>query len=127
MALSQKLLALAAAGALGTLSRYALSGAVQRFAGSGFPWGTLVVNSAGCFLFGLVWSFAEKRIVSPEARVVTLVGFMGAFTTFSSFAFETGELLRDSQHGLALLNITAQNAVGIGLFFAGLFLGRVLS
>lgn len=119
---------LALAGALGTLARYGLQGLVQRFAGgAGFPWGTFAVNAAGCFLFGFVWSLAEERmIVSGHTRFIVLVGFMGAFTTFSTFAFETGELLRDAEWLLALGNAVGQIVVGTALVILGAALGKSL-
>lgn len=121
-----KLAWLAAAGALGTLARYGVGGVVQRAVGGTFPWGTLVVNAVGCLLFGLVWSLAEERLViSGEIRAILLVGFMGAFTTFSTFAFETSAMLRDAEWSFALANLLSQNVLGIACFFAGLALGRV--
>jgi CrcB protein len=121
-----KVLWLAGAGALGTLSRYWLGGFVQRFHESTFPWGTLVVNGLGCFLFGLVWTLAEERLViGGETRAIILVGFMGAFTTFSTFAFETGAMLRDAQWQLAATNLLAQNGLGLVCLFLGAGLGRV--
>jgi CrcB protein len=122
-----KLILLAAAGAAGTLARYFLGGLVQRLYGGPFPWGTFAVNMTGTFLFGLVWSLAEDRLViSGQARAVILVGFMGAFTTFSSLMFETGELMRDSQWALAFGNLALQNIVGILFLFLGLMLGRLI-
>jgi CrcB protein len=120
-----KLAWLAAAGAIGTLARYGLGGLVQRTFGVTFPWGTLAVNGLGCFLFGLVWTLAEDRLlISGETRFIVLTGFMGAFTTFSTFTFETGELMRDSEWLLALGNFAAQNVLGLLLLFAGLAAGR---
>lgn len=121
-----KLAWLAGAGALGTLARYGVGGVVQRAVGGAFPWGTLVVNALGCLLFGLVWALAEERLViAGETRVILLVGFMGAFTTFSTFAFETSAMLRDAEWSFALANLLSQNVLGIACFFAGLALGRV--
>ncbi|MBU1274724.1 MAG: fluoride efflux transporter CrcB [Proteobacteria bacterium] len=122
-----KLLLIALAGSLGTLARYGLGGLVHRLLPWPFPWGTLTVNLLGSFLFGLVWSLAQERfIISAEARIIILAGFMGAFTTFSTFMFETGELLRDSQWALAAGNLLLQNLVGLVAVFAGWALARVL-
>ena len=116
----KELTLIAIAGAAGTLCRYGLAGIVQSLAGARFPWGTLAVNLLGCFLFGMVFGLAEERLaISGQTRMVLLTGFMGAFTTFSTFAFETGEMLRDFQWGLAACNVSASNILGI----AGLFLG----
>ena len=126
MTTGRKLLALAVAGTLGTLARYGLGGLVQRLHESAFPWGTLVVNTLGCFLFGVVWALAEERLViSGETRLVLLVGFMGAFTTFSTYAFETGAMLRDAEWLLAASNLLAHNVLGIACFFVGVALGRL--
>jgi CrcB protein len=123
----RELVGIALAGALGTLARYGLSGIVQNLCGEEFPWGTLAVNCLGCFLFGLVWSLAESRIlISGQARFVILVGFMGAFTTFSTFAFETGEQLRDAEWLIASGNLLAHVVLGIGLFLLGGAIARSL-
>lgn len=122
-----KILWFAIAGVCGTLLRYWLGGFVQRAYGGVFPWGTFAVNMAGCFLFGFVWSVAEDRmLIGAEFKAILLIGFMGAFTTFSSFVFETGQLIRDSQWMLAFGNIALQNITGIMVFFAGLYAGRLL-
>lgn len=119
------MLALALAGAIGTLSRYWLSALVQRWIGTAFPWGTFAVNMLGSFLFGLVWSLAEERkLLSAEVRVIVLTGFMGAFTTFSTFAFETAAYLRTSQWTLAVANIVAQLVVGLLAMIAGMNVSR---
>ena len=95
--MTQKMLWLALAGALGTLARYGLAGFVHKINGASFPWGTLGVNLTGCFLAGLLWALFEHRWpASGEMRVLVLFGFMGAFTTFSAFIMETGELVRSS-------------------------------
>lgn len=123
----QKFLFLALAGMAGTLARYGLAGAVQRLAGSDFPWGTLAVNVSGCFLAGLFWAWSEDRIsVSGETRVIILMGFMGAFTTFSTFALETTAFLRDSQWLRACGNMAAHNGIGLVAMFLGLATGRVI-
>ncbi|TAN61126.1 chromosome condensation protein CrcB, partial [bacterium] len=78
-------------------------------------------------LFGFVWTLAEERlIISGQARLIILVGFMGAFTTFSSFMFESGALMRDSQFIAAFANIISQNVCGLIFLFIGFFAGRLL-
>ena len=122
-----KLVWLALAGICGTLARYGLGGFVQARTGGELPWGTLAVNGLGCFLFGLVWPLAEERLlISGETRQIILVGFMGAFTTFSSFAFETTQLLRDAEWAMAGGNMIAQNVLGIAFMFLGMTVGRMV-
>ncbi|MBN1844211.1 MAG: fluoride efflux transporter CrcB [Sedimentisphaerales bacterium] len=116
----QKLFWLALAGAFGTIARYGLAGLVHRLAGAGFPWGTLAVNVVGCFVAGLLWTLFEQRLpVAPDTRLLILVGFMGAFTTFSAYILETSHLFRSAAWGAALTHIVLQNLFG----FVGLFAG----
>ncbi len=123
----QRIFLLALAGSIGTLARYGLSLFVQKFNPMLFPWGTFTINLLGCFAFGIIWSLAEDRMVmSSETRLILLTGFMGAFTTFSTFAFETSQLLRDSQWWLAAGNFAGQTVLGIVLMIAGLGIGRIL-
>lgn len=122
-----KLLYLCAGGAAGTLSRYWLSGVAQRLAGGSFPLGTFAVNMVGCLFFGAVWGFFENRLLpGSELRLLCLTGFMGAFTTFSTYMFETAELAKYGQMALALLNVVGQSVVGLILVLAGIALGRLL-
>ena len=121
----QKLLLLALAGALGTLTRYGATGLVHRLDGISFPWGTLVVNLLGCFLGGLLWSMFENHwTVSSQTRLIVLVGFMGGLTTFSAYILETGELLRTAEWLRAGANFALQNGLGFVALFAGMSLGR---
>jgi fluoride exporter len=125
--LIQKLILIGFAGALGTLSRYALAGAVQRWAGAEFPWGTFVVNVAGSLIFGFIWSIvAERFLLSPEVRLVILVGFMGAFTTFSTLMFESEQLIAGGEWMLAMLNVGGQVALGMIALIGGMALGRLV-
>ncbi|NUQ63869.1 MAG: fluoride efflux transporter CrcB [Pirellulales bacterium] len=125
--MAHKLIWMALAGALGTLLRYWLAGVVQNAVGTLFPWGTAVVNLTGCLLFGLLVAVLEGRFAfSGETRIVLLTGFMGAFTTFSTFAFETEQLLESSEWALAAGNLTLQNLVGLVALFLGLTLGRLI-
>jgi CrcB protein len=116
----QKLLLLMLAGGLGTLARFSLSEFVHRFDNSGFPSGTLVVNLLGCFIVGLIWALIEQKInVSQATRIIILIGFMGAFTTFSSYILETSQLMQNGEWLKAVLNFGLGNVGG----FAALLLG----
>ncbi len=120
-----KLFWIAVAGGLGALARYGLGGLVHRVLPGDFPWGTAVVNITGCLLFGLVWSAAEHRLsLSGEVRAILLVGFMGAFTTFSTYIFESGQLIRDAQWMAALGNLILQILLGLACLLAGIKVGR---
>ncbi len=122
--MAHRLLWIALAGALGTLARYGLSGLGMRWQVGGFPTGTLLVNVAGCLLFGLLWAAAEQRVgIGSELRLVVTVGFLGAFTTFSTFGFETAQFLEQGKLGLAALNLALQNGTGVLAVFAGAALG----
>lgn len=89
------LLYIALGGAAGSLARYGLGGWVQNRAGFGFPWGTLVVNVLGCLLIGVSLRYLEAVPLAPEMRALIGVGVLGAFTTFSTFSYETVTLLED--------------------------------
>jgi CrcB protein len=122
-----KIALIALAGAFGTLCRYWLSGVVYDVLGRDFPWGTWAVNILGCFLFGLVWILSEERgFLSAQARILILTGFMGAFTTFSTFIFESGGILNDGQWLKLALNLGGQNLVGFMALYLGTGLGRVI-
>jgi CrcB protein len=122
-----KIVLIALAGAFGTLCRYWLSGLTYDVLGRDFPWGTWVVNILGCFLFGLVWIVAEERgLLSAQARILILTGFMGAFTTFSTFIFESGGLAGDAQWLRLALNVGGQNLVGFAALYLGVGLGRII-
>jgi CrcB protein len=120
-----RILLLSLAGAAGTLCRYGLTGLVHRFAGAGFPWGTFVVNIIGCFLAGLGWSlFENKWPFAAQARIAVMIGFMGAFTTFSSYILETQNIIRVADWFPAAGNFLAQNGLGFIALFCGITLGR---
>ena len=115
---------IAVGGALGSTMRFALSTAVLRMSGSLFPLGTFVVNLVGCVAFGAIVGMAEHRVVlTPDARAFLLVGIMGGFTTFSSYAYESLALLQDGQFAAASVNIVGQVVAGL----AGLWLAFALS
>lgn len=126
-----QLLALAGAGAAGTLARYGLSALVDSrllYLGKHPVYGTLAANALGCLLFGIVLAWLTARgLADHPARLIVLTGFMGAFTTFSTFAYLSVELMQKQGWWTAGGHILAHNAVGIALFIAGAALGTRLA
>ena len=111
-------------GALGTLARYGLQGLVQFRTGESFPTGTLTVNLLGCFLLGAVGQFALHRLSIPvEWRMGITIGFFGAFTTFSTFGYETVRMLEDGEWSKAALYVGASVLGGLLAVVAGIRLG----
>jgi CrcB protein len=109
-------------GAIGTGVRYLLSVWIARMAGTGFPFGTLLVNVAGSFLLGLVMQLSlSTQVLGADARLIIGTGILGGFTTYSTFNYETLALLREGAAGVAFLNAAATligclvaGALGIG-------------
>ena len=114
------LLVVAVGGALGAVSRYLATGWVQGLSGDFFPWGTLVVNVLGSLAlgFGLVW--LQASVASAEARQFVAIGFLGSFTTFSTFSYETVAMLRDGEWWRAGGYVAASVAVGLMAVFLGM-------
>jgi CrcB protein len=113
-------------GSIGTLLRYLVAGWAHKFYETTFPIGTLTVNLAGSFLIGLVFGLTENQNFSSPVRLFIFIGLFGGFTTFSSFSFETYNLLRDGEIRIAIINILANNILGIGLAIGGVFLGKMI-
>ncbi len=121
----QKLLWLSLAGASGTLCRFGLCEAVTRIRYAHSSLGTLAVNILGSFLFGLIYAMGQRKLgLSPEVRVIILTGFMGAFTTFSTFAFDSAKLMKAGQWVPAVANIVCQVTFGILALGIGIYAGR---
>jgi CrcB protein len=118
------MLLVGAGGFIGSIGRYLFGGWVHRLLPfATFPFGTLVVNVSGCFLIGLLAGLSDSRqLFGPDVRVFLLIGVLGGFTTFSSFAYETLALARDAEFFRALANIGAQ----VVLSLAGAWLGYAL-
>jgi len=96
--------------------------------GADFPYGTLFVNVAGCFVIGFFFGLGETRItITPELRLFFAVGFLGAFTTFSTFGYESVSLARSGALWLSLLNIVGSNLLCLLAVAAGLLVARLLS
>ncbi|MDX8395658.1 MAG: fluoride efflux transporter CrcB [Mariprofundaceae bacterium] len=123
-----QLLAVAVGGAFGAVIRWLMAGAVQRMAGgSAFPWGTLAVNALGSFLLGFLFVWLIERSTANELlRLALTVGFLGAFTTFSTFSLESIRLLQEGALGMAAGNILAQVFVCLTLTWLGVQLARAL-
>lgn len=121
MATLRPLLLAGAGGFLGSAGRYLVGGWLHRaLPGVAFPIGTLAVNVSGCFLIGLVAGLAEARqAFGPDLRVFLLIGVLGGYTTFSSFAYETLALARDAELARALVNVAAQVVLGLGAAWLG--------
>ena len=116
-----------AGGSIGALSRYAVSVWAARLLGTRFPWGTLTVNLAGCFLIGLAFALAERglNIMNPSMRLFFVTGYLGALTTFSTFGLETVNSLREGTYIVAVSNFLANNVVGAALVILGMLVGRL--
>jgi CrcB protein len=118
---------IAVAGAFGAVSRYGTALGVYSIFGRGFPYGTLFVNVAGSFLMGLLSIMLLDRFnVGPEWRAAILVGFLGSFTTFSTFSIETLNLLEQGDFSRALLNMALSLSLCIIAVWFGVSVGRQL-
>ena len=126
-ALVRAVIAIAIAGAIGALARYGIDGFISRRSRGAFPWGTFVVNISGAFVLGLVFTLAtEKWGLAPWLRSAITIGFLGAYTTFSTLSFETYRLAEDRALGLAAANMLGSCAAGLAAIYAGIVLARAL-
>lgn len=119
--------AIGIAGALGALARYGVGGWISRRNQSAFPWETFVVNISGSFALGLIFTVATERwSIAPWLRSALTIGFLGAYTTYSTWMFETYRLSEDRAHALAALNIVGSIAAGLVAVYLGVVAGRAL-
>jgi CrcB protein len=119
---------IAAGGAAGAVSRYLVDTIVsERFAGA-FPLGTLVINMSGSFLLGLLFALAvdEARLPS-EVRPALMIGFLGAYTTFSTLMLESWRLVEDGALALAVVNLAGSMVLGVVAVVAGMAIGRAIA
>ncbi|MDX2442581.1 MAG: fluoride efflux transporter CrcB [Bacteroidales bacterium] len=121
-----KVLLLLAGGAIGTLARYSLSGLAHKIYDGVFPLGTLVVNLAGSLLIGLLWGLLDTGSLSTHTRAFIFIGIFGGFTTFSTYTLESLNLFKDGDIKLAVINILANNILGLLLVFIGFVSARGL-
>ncbi len=116
-----------AGGFVGSVLRFWVSGLVQRLDPAGtFPYGTLAVNTIGCFIIGVLGGLVDSRgVMSPELRTLVFLGVLGGLTTFSTFGHETLALLRDGENLKAGLNVAGSVVLCLGLVWLGYGIGRM--
>ncbi len=114
------LMLLGLAGAVGTVLRAGCTAVAVRLFGPAFPWGTLAVNVAGSFVFGAIYSYVRSRSLPTELDGVLLVGLLGGFTTYSSFAFQSVEMAESGRGPAAAAYVVATTLLGLAAVWAGL-------
>jgi CrcB protein len=123
----ERLLLVAAGGALGSALRFLVASAVLVWLGPSFPWGTLAVNVAGSFLIGVVQAVAADHLVlGEESRLFLTTGVLGGFTTYSAFSYETVGLMARGAWGPAWLNVAVTTAACLAACALGILAGRLL-
>jgi CrcB protein len=114
-------------GSFGALNRYALALIAAKYFDSRFPWGTLLANLIGCFLIGIGYGLAERAsFFGPSVRLLFMTGYLGALTTFSTYALETINALRTGSNNIALVNFIVNNLCGFIFVYGGIFLIHVI-
>ncbi len=115
-------------GFAGAIARYWLGGFVTQRMGLRFPYGTFVINISGCFLIGLLMHLlAERAALNMNWLYVAVIGFIGAYTTFSTFEYETLRAMQEGQIVMALLYVGSSLLLGLVAVWAGLTVGKVIA
>lgn len=120
LARAAPVLLVAVGGALGAVARFAVGAGFARRFGTGWPWGTLFINLTGCFLIAVL----TARLTSPQWRYLLPIGFVGAYTTFSTFEYETMRLVQLGQPAGAIAYVLASNVLGFGAVLFGTWVAR---
>lgn len=114
-------------GGIGSLVRYSATLLSARVFGTSFPWGTAIVNLAGCFIIGVVYSIAERaQLIGPSARLFIMTGFLGGLTTFSTFGLESVNAYRAAGGVALLVNVLLHNICGLTLVGLGMMAARLI-
>ena len=122
------LVLIALGGAVGASTRYLLDTWIAQRAGGAFPWGTLIINVSGSLVLGLLFALAIERGVLPASvRGPLLIGFIGAYTTFSTLMLESWRLIEDGAVVLGLVNLIGSSVIGMVALVGGLMIGRALA
>ncbi|MDQ3754312.1 MAG: fluoride efflux transporter CrcB [Acidobacteriota bacterium] len=121
-------LAVGVGGFFGCIARYLVSVLISRlFDGPTFPFATFIVNIVGCLLIGLLGTLAENtELISPPIQLLLITGFLGGFTTYSAFGYQTLTLVRDGNLLCAFLNVAAHIVCGLGAVWLGAALAKQL-
>ena len=122
----EKWFLIAIGGAVGSVARYGTYSLLVRATDrTQFPWGTLAANLVDCLLIGYLNGLLSDRLIRPEYRFLAVVGFLGGYTTFSTFGWETAAYLRDGQYARATAYVLANNVLGVSLVVVGYALSRL--
>ena len=120
------ILIVAAGGAVGAVLRYGVSGISRNLLGESFPYGTLLVNVIGCLVLGILGGYGITKLPST-AQLFVITGLLGSLTTFSTFGWESTQLMLDSKPLLAGMNIAVNMLIGIGAAILGYQLGKMIA
>jgi len=123
----KQIILIAAGGSLGAIARYGVSNFVHASMNESFPWGTLAVNVTGSFLIGVLVETFDASLFPVEWRSFLAIGFLGAYTTFSTYTLESVNLLRDGEFRMAAANILAGNISGLVAVVLGIYCSRFVT
>jgi len=122
----QHLIYIALGGMTGALARYGFSRFVQLSVNQIFPWGTLFVNLSGSLVIGLFYELFDRAVIPSDLRSLITIGFLGAYTTFSTYSLETINLLREGEIRLCLTNVLLSNILGLLLVILGMYAAKLM-